>query len=257
MGKFKYIININDITLIAEPMDLQTIDSVIALVEANTINVDNFERLFGKEGEPEFEKSGALLETSTEQLYAVLDNPEAYLSVVVKDSNNIIIGFVNVQLKDIDGFERSINNFNFKEGFELKGDEWKKEIAAGKMSYKGDIVINKSNPHSAAFFILLYVISKELYEIGKTKCVTEIFGITKYKYNGEVTDLNIYNRRSFEAQVLGAGAYYVADGSKSIINKDDKLAIEYYPKILEHDLLKLFEICKSALSKKNIIVQKK
>ena len=256
MKEFEYSIDIEGVSYTVKPLDSKTIDAVISLVEENSINSSNFRKLFGEEGEPEFEKSGALLETSVEELHAVMTYRNSYLSVVLEDSNNTVVGFLNTQLEDVDGFSSLIDKLSFNEGFDSKTDEWKEEINGGRMAYKGNYVLDKTSVYSGIFYVLVHILCKELIKLGKKRIIEDIFAITGYKYKDNTRNLDLFNKRSFISQVFGLEACYVADGPKSIIKKGDGLEIEYYTKFLELDLIKAYEICNRVLFERNITVQK-
>ena len=256
MNDFKYRINIGDIELTAKPLDAQTIASLISLLEDNVVNSKNYKRLFGEEGEPEFETTGALCNTSKEQMYAIIRNPELYLSLVVTDSNNHVIGFIDTQLEDLEDFTASIDGLHYIEGLDYKRDEWREAINAGKVTFKGDMAIDKNNVVEDLFYVIIYIFFRELVSLGKTTSIVDIISITGYKYNDKAYSIDIYNRRSFFAQVIGLDACYVADSAKSILRKDDGLEIEYYEKLIEHDIFKASEICRKNIEGKNIFVNK-
>jgi len=256
MRNFKYRIHIGDTELTAKPLDALTIDSLLSLIEDNVVNAKNHKRLFGEEGEPEFETTGALFHTSKEQMYAIMRNPELYLSVVVVDSSNHVIGFIDTQLEDVEEFALSIDELHYIEGLDDKRHKWKKAINAGKATFKGDMVIDESNALADLFYVIIYILFQELIAIGKTISIVDIISITGYKYNEKAYSIDIYNRRSFLAQVLGLEACYVADSAKSILRKDGGLEIEYYEKLIEHDIFRASQICHKAIAGKNISIKK-
>lgn len=252
LQSYKYEISCKEYALIGKPVTEDEIDKVVQFAKEKTISEYNYKMMFGLEGDAGFPKMGALIETSEEDVYAVVNHPEQYFSVGLWNEQKQLLAFLFIQLEDLDGFLVQRENIRFRKGQEGKWNQWMKYIEGGQMAFKGDLAINSLLGYSKLFLILYYISIQELLKRGKKMCVTEVFHVLSCIDQEGVHDINLFNEQSFLAQVMGGGAEYVGD-TKNIRKKIGKqVEVLYYAKLLEYKFPLLFQLCQREIDKEDI-----
>lgn len=207
-----YIIKYKDEELKAHPLRADEVDRVFDFLQQVSFTRENYKSLLGLEGESIFRKKGALVETTKELLIDAVEHPELYLSIGIWNPEGEPEAFIICEAEDNENMLSSKNDFIFKEGFEDTWDTWIKLKEEHAISYKGDMAVNTKSRFRKLYFIMYYLLAAEMKERDFKIGVSEVFYITEF-FDGAVWhDINIYNERSFKAQIRGTKAKYVADG---------------------------------------------
>ena len=243
-----------DEILRARPFGINDVEQVVKFAKKITMSPDNYKRLLGIGCTEEFSKTGALLETTEEEI-AEVARDDRYFKLGIWDRADRLVAFMIVQLEDFDDFLVHSEDFSFRSGFEHNWDFWSSIKRLGGMTYKGDIGVSHDINFPKMFSILFYLGMSEMIKLGKTHCVTEVFRLTACTDCDGRHLLDITNERSFNAQTIAAAAYYVADYRLKQKNIADGVVVEYNAKILEYDFAKTVAKCKDVLLASDIEIK--
>ncbi len=251
---FEYVIDASDKELFARPFHKDDMAAVVEYAKSITINPDNYRTYLGIGCAPTFRKTGALLETSEEELREIAGRPDQYFSLGLWSGDQELLAFVTLQLEDVDQFLTDRQNVAFNSEFENKWDEWLEYKNHRIMAFRGDLAIRGRTAYSGLRDILYYLALKELRKRGIRYCVTEVFHIVDCMDRDGMHGVNVFNNPSFVSQIEGGGAVYVGDYKIMTKQIGEGISIRYYAKLLEYRVEHLYQICGEMLERKSIRV---
>ena len=248
-----YVIKYKDMVLKAHPLRAEEVPAILDFMSAVTFNAENYKELLGIGCESQFRKKGALVETSENLLIDAIKNPERYSSMGIWNENGTPEAFIIGENED---FENMIskNNLIFKEKFEEKWDELYSAKINNTLIYKGDMRVKPKSKIRKCFFIMYYLFLKDVIDKGFRYAASEVFDIIGYCEDDIWHDIDVYNERSFNAQVRGIKATYIADGSVKEKEIGEKLKIRYYPKILRYDFIASYNYIEEGIKYMNLTI---
>lgn len=250
--KKSFIIKYKDEELKAHSLRADEIDKISDFLSTVSFSKENYRSLLGLDGEAVFRKKGGLIETSRELLVDVVENPDKYISVGIWNADGEPEAFIVCEAKDNENMLSSKDDFIFNEGYDDVWETWIKHKENYTIAYKGDMAVNTKSRFRKLYFIMFYMLTNDLLERGITKGISEVFHITGF-FDGECwKDMDLYNERSFKAQIRGTKAKYAAYGKTKEKNLFDNLKLRYYAKYLEYDIKITHENTKSAISSLNL-----
>ena len=252
-----YTAKYQDRCLTARPLVIEDISKIYALSQSVTINSENYRRILGIGCEADFRKTGALLETSKDELMEAVLHPESYISFGVWESDDKPVAFLVAQTEDVDNLLSSKDDFSFLKGYEDRWEKWQNNKREHRNLYKGDIAVRADSDFPKLFFVLYYTALREAIDKGYTNVITEVFSIAEYYENSAWHKLDIYNERSFNAQVFGGKSEYVADGMIKEKSISESVKLRYYAKILDYDLVKTVSAAEKVIKDYGITIEEK
>lgn len=256
-GMNNYTVEYQDRCLTARSLIIEDITKIYALSKSVTINSENYRRILGIGCEADFRKTGALLETSKDELMEAVLHPESYISFGIWESDDEPVAFLVAQTEDIDNLLSSKEDFSFLKGYEDRWERWQHNKQEHRNLYKGGLAVRADSDFPKLFFVLYYIALSEALDMGYTNVITEVFSITEYYENSAWHKLDIYNERSFNAQVFGGKSEYVADGMIKEKNISESVKLHYYAKILDYDLVKTVSAAKKVIKDYGITIERK
>ncbi len=249
-----YLIKQKDRVFKAHPLRTEEVPAILEFMSAVKFNAENYKELLGIGCESQFRKQGALLETSESFLLDAANHPEKYTSIGIWNEEGEPEAFNIVENEDIENMI-SPQGLIAREGFEIECEELYSAKLAHTLSYRGDMRVKPNSKVKKCFFVLFYLLMKDLVDKGLKYCASEVFNITGYYENNEWHDIDVYNERSFKAQVKGTNAKYIADSPLKEMELSNGIRIRYYSKILKYDFCAYYQLIENEIKPLNLVIE--
>jgi len=246
-----YVIQYKDKVIKAHPLRKEEVRKIYDFMKEVTIDSENYKEYLGIGCESLFKKKGALIETSEEMLYDAVNRPEMYSSMGIWNEDGTPEAFIIAENEDFDDLI-SQKNLKMKEGFEDKFQELYKAKLNKTLMYKGDMRVRPKSDIRKCFFIMFYFLLKDMVDNGYRVGASEVFNITAYNDGNEWIDIDVYNERSFKAQVRGIKAEYIADGLTKEKEIGNCVKIRYYSKIIGYDIVSSLKYVEDGIKSLNL-----